>query len=98
VTGKPVSLSDYLQELTYAAETGAAKIASSVTATGKVAAATGVNLREPGVGLQAVLARNRQRSGRSVEQVDSDRVPKIADQMAANTLDQGARLLSGRDT
>lgn len=98
MTGKPVSLSDYLQELTYAAGPGAAKIASSVTATGKVAAATGVNLREPGVGLQAVLARNKQRSGRTADAVAPDRVPKIADQMAANTLDQGARLLSGRDT
>jgi len=98
MTGNAVDLSDYLKELTYAAGPGAGKIASSVTASGKVAAATGITIREPGVGLQTVLARNRGRSGRNVDSVDSGRVPKIADRMAADALEQGARLLSGRDT
>lgn len=90
-----ISLSAYLEELTYAAGPGAAHIASSVTASGHLQAETGIVASMPGPALRSVLARNQNVSRRGAAAPVVDRTPQIADRMAKNALRQGANLLDG---
>lgn len=91
-----ISLSDYAAELSHAAGSGAAHIASSVTASGNVQAKTGATGPQvPGPVLQSILAKHSGRSSRSSDATSAAAVPKIADRMAKSALNQGASLLSG---
>jgi hypothetical protein len=96
--GNSVSLSQYVEELGYAAGPGAGHIASSLTASGNIQARIGVPTTVPGVGLRSVLARAKQQSTRVSDTASSTNVLKIADRMARSALKQGAKLLSGRQT
>jgi hypothetical protein len=91
-----ISLQDYVDELGHAAGAGAARIATSVTASGNVQAKTGfVGPQVPGNALRSILARSSGQSSRVSNAANADQVPKIANQMAHNALRQGADLLSG---
>lgn len=90
MTGRGITLQDFLQELTYAAGPGGAHISSTVEAAGNVQAKTG--LRIPGPALRQA----RQRRGRTADAVASERVPRVADRMAKVALDEGAALLNGK--
>lgn len=92
---KAIGLQDYAAELAHAAGAGAARIASSVTASGNVQAETGVAVQLPGPALRSALARVQGRSRRASNAVSSDQVPKIATRMAHSALRQGADLLRG---
>jgi hypothetical protein len=93
---KAIGLSDYLAKLAHAAGPGAAGIAASVTASGNLQAKTGIaGPQVPGGALRSVLARSSGRSSRRSNATSSAQVPKIANRMAKDALQQGAELLSG---
>lgn len=89
-----VSLTDYLAQLSYAAGAGADKVASSVTSSGNIQAKTGIAVRTPGPALRSMLAGPRQQSIQATTSPNTGRVVKVANRMAAETLRQGAELLS----
>lgn len=93
-----ISLDDYLKTLTYAAGPGAARLASSVTTRGNVAAQIGTTgPRRPGPGLRAVQARAERSTGRDIDAASEAQIPVIADRAARDALKQGADLLRGGD-
>jgi hypothetical protein len=90
------TLAELAKDLEYAAGPGAARIATSVVASGDVQAKTGgVTMAVPGPALRSILDQPEARSTRQTNAVSAARVPRIADQMASNALAQGAQLLSG---
>lgn len=97
MANQSISVSQYAQELGYAATTGASRLATSLTASASVEAKTGAAVQIPGAALRSVLAQHRKRAGTSAGGVSSDQVPRIADRMADRALDEGASLLSGGD-
>lgn len=90
-------LADFAKDLSYAAGTGARRLASAVTTSGNIQAKTGVAVSTAGPGLRAALGHVQSRSSaRASTAVDAGQIPAIAGHMARQTADQGAALLSGK--
>lgn len=89
------TLQELINDLSFAAGAGVSKLASAVTASGRVEAATGFESSDvPGPALQSVLDRH---SGQATSHTDGNAASAgtVAGHMADNAANRAVRLLMG---